>query len=253
LNKQRREFIKQVAVMGIGTQIPSAGFAGLEDKTGRGPEGYTFLFQGDSITDGNRTRNNDWNHVMGHGYQYIIAAELGCDYPARQFRFFNRGNSGDKVSDLSARWQQDTLDLKPDLLSILVGINDVNAFIRGNEQYSSENYRKVYTSLLETTRQVFPDIELVLCEPFILYVGKVINKWTDYLRLVKEKQEIVRELARRFSAIHVPFQSAFDKALSRAPADHWIWDGIHLMPAGHELMAREWLQRVNRRVKISRL
>lgn len=66
-------------------------------------EDFTFLFQGDSITDGNRTRNNDWNHVMGHGYQYIIASRLWYDFPEKGFHFFNRGISGNKVSDLALR------------------------------------------------------------------------------------------------------------------------------------------------------
>lgn len=87
--------------------------------------GLTILFQGDSITDGNRSRNNDWNHVMGHGYQYIIASRLWYEFPQKGYHFFNRGISGNKVTDLAARWQQDTIDLKPDLLSILIGVNAI--------------------------------------------------------------------------------------------------------------------------------
>src|SRR3954463_13017162 len=135
----RREFIKNSMVLGamsaVAPQLLRAA-SSRENLSNKEGEGYTFLFQGDSITDGNRTRNNDWNHVMGHGYQYIIASKLWYDFPKKGFHFFNRGVSGNKVTDLTARWQKDTLDLKPDLLSILIGINDTSAFIGGDKDYS---------------------------------------------------------------------------------------------------------------------
>ncbi len=90
---------------------------------------------------------------------------------------------------------------------------------------------------------------LVLCEPFILPVGKVKDKYEIYQTEIKKRQVIVRQLATEFSAVYVPFQNAFDKALSKAPADYWIWDGIHPMPAGHELMAIEWMNAVSKRIK----
>jgi lysophospholipase L1-like esterase len=88
-----------------------------------------------------------------------------------------------------------------------------------------------------------------LCEPFILAVGKVKDKWDDYSIELKKRKASVLRLSQEFDAIFVPFQSAFDKALSRAPAEYWIWDGIHPMPAGHELMAREWLHHVSKKLK----
>ncbi len=84
----------------------------------------TILFQGDSITDGNRGRSPDPNHILGHGYVFIIAAKYGAAFPERNLNFMNRGVSGNTVADLAQRWQQDTLDFKPDLLSILIGVND---------------------------------------------------------------------------------------------------------------------------------
>ncbi len=102
--------------------------------------GTRVLFQGDSITDGNRGRTADPNHILGHGYAFLIAAKYGAMLPERELTFLNRGVSGNTVADLAARWQKDTLDLKPDLLSILVGINDagrkvpLEAFEKGYEQ-----------------------------------------------------------------------------------------------------------------------
>lgn len=180
------------------------------------------MFQGDSITDGNRTRNNDWNHVLGHGYQYIIASKLWYDFPKKEFHFFNRGISGNKVTDLAARWQPDTLDLKPDLLSILIGINDTSAFIDGNKDFTVQQYESVYRSLLEQTRKELPDVQFVLCEPFILSVGRVKEKWDVYSTEVAKRQQVVKRLAAEYKAIFVGFQNAFDKALSKAASNYWI-------------------------------
>jgi len=249
MQKTRRIVIKQLALYSIGAIISPTCFSGIPNGSGKEGEGLTFLFQGDSITDGNRSRNNDWNHVMGHGYQYIVASKLWCDYPAKKFRFFNRGVSGNKVTDLLARWQQDTLDIKPDVLSILIGINDVAASLEGKQEFTIESYKSGYISLLEKTKKALPNIQLVLCEPFILPVGKVKDRWTEYYSAVQKRQAIVKELAVQYNAIHVPFQTVFDKALSKAPAEYWIWDGIHPMPAGHELMAREWIRLVGKRIR----
>ncbi len=219
------------------------------DSNANAGNGFTFLFQGDSITDGNRTRNNDWNHVMGHGYQYIIASKLWYEFPKKGFHFFNRGISGNKVTDLAARWQKDTLDIKPDVLSILIGINDASAFINGNNDFAAEKYESSYRALLQQTKEHLPTVQLIICEPFILPIGKVKDKWEIYSTEIKKRQESALKLSREFNAVFVPFQTAFNKALSKASADYWIWDGIHPMPAGHELMAREWLHHVSKKLK----
>lgn len=214
------------------------------------PERFIFLFQGDSITDGGRGRNEDWNHVMGQDYAYLISSRLWFDYPKKKYQFFNRGISGNKVTDLAARWQEDTLALKPDLLSILIGVNDVAAFMKGDQNHSAEQYEKGYRSLLEQTRIVYPDIQFVLCEPFYLNVP---NKKQDnpqlYSSEFEKRRQIVRRLSLEYNAIFVEFQHAFNQALQRAPAEYWIWDSIHPMPAGHEMMAREWIRQVNKKLK----
>ncbi|RDC64004.1 GDSL-type esterase/lipase family protein [Adhaeribacter pallidiroseus] len=131
---KRRYFLKKCSTLSALASI-APGLApamSLLETTTMAGDDFTFLFQGDSITEGNRTRNTDWNHVMGHGYAYIIAGKLGYAYPAKNFHFINRGISGNKITDLAARWQTDTLDLKPNLLSMLIGINDVSTFWGGN-------------------------------------------------------------------------------------------------------------------------
>lgn len=247
----RRKFLKQAITLGAMTAVSPALLQAtpLVFNNSKDGDGYTFLFQGDSITDGNRSRNNDWNHVIGHGYQFILASKLWYEFPKKGFHFFNRGVSGNKVTDLAARWQKDTLDIKPDVLSILIGINDTSAFLNGNNDFSADKYEASYRSLLQKTKEQLPNVQFVLCEPFILPVGKVKDKWDDYSNEIKKRQQTVLNLSSEFNAVFVPFQSAFDKALSKASADYWIWDGIHPMPAGHELMAIEWLHHVSKKLK----
>jgi lysophospholipase L1-like esterase len=252
MRNKRRNFLKQITTLGaVATVAPGIISAIPTVKTtgGKEGEGYTFLFQGDSITDGNRTRNNDWNHVMGHGYAYIIASKLWYELPAKGLHFFNRGVSGNKVTDLAARWQTDALDIKPNVLSMLIGINDVSAFLNGNKDFTAQQYERGYRTLLQQTKEQLPNIQLVLCEPFILPVGKVKEQWAAYEEEVRKRREIVKRLSAEHQTILVEFQQAFNKALAKAPAEYWIWDGIHPMPAGHELMAREWISQVSKKIK----
>lgn len=157
------------------------------------------LFQGDSITDGNRGRNADPNHVMGHGYAFIIAAKYGSMLAERNLTFLNRGVGGNRVGHLRDRWQKDTLDLKPDLLSILVGINDANGGV------SARDYEERYDQLLATTVAALPNLKLVICEPFRLPVNDQ----------VKAFQDIAGRLAAKYHARLVRFQRVFDAATYR--------------------------------------
>lgn len=200
--------------------------------------GTRILFQGDSITDGNRGRNTDPNHILGHGYQFLIAARFGESLAERHLVFLNRGISGNKVSDLARRWQAETLDLKPDVLSILIGINDLNAGV------SAAEYERQYDQLLTETRIALPSMRLVLGEPFGLPVGHFATEWDKHRADLSARREIVARLAIKHHAALVPYQRAFDDATHRAPAAEWIWDGIHPTYAGHQLMAKEWIRTV---------
>ena len=246
---KRRDFLKTTALTSAAVLfIPGAAEAASSDIA-TPKKGYTFLFQGDSITDGNRTRNNDWNHVMGHGFAYLISSRLWFDQPEKEFHFFNRGISGNKITDLSERWETDTLNLKPDLINLLVGINDTEAAVKGEKENTPQQFETDYRSVLEKTRKELPDVQLVFCVPFVLPVGRVKDKWEIYQNELKPRQEIVKKLAKEFDGICIDFQKSFDDALKKAPADYWIWDGIHPMPAGHELMARQWIKEVHKKLK----
>ncbi|AKD05417.1 lysophospholipase [Pontibacter korlensis] len=211
-------------------------------------DNLVFLFQGDSITDGNRGRDKDPNHIMGHGYAFSIASRVGARFAEKGLTFHNRGISGNTVPDLLARWQQDTLALKPDVLSILVGVNDTDLALRQKDAEATAKYKKGYSTLLSQTKEQLPDSLLVLCEPFVAPVGRVKEHWSEWQSEVRGKQEVVERLAKEYNAVFVPLQTVFDKAALRAPADYWIWDGIHPTVAGHELIAQEWLKQVSKRV-----
>jgi lysophospholipase L1-like esterase len=202
------------------------------------PTGTRILFQGDSITDGGRGRTADPNHIFGQSYVFLIAAKYGALEPEHNLVFLNRGVSGNKVSDLVLRWQKDTLDLKPDLLSILIGINDTSHGV------PVEDFEKQYDKLLADTLAVNPRLRIVLGEPFTLPVGKYKQNWNQWRYQVQLRQRVVAKLAAKYHTALVRYQQVFDKACQRAPAEYWIWDGVHPTYAGHQLMADEWVRTV---------
>ena len=213
----------------------------------RFPKGTRILFQGDSITDGGRGRSEDPNHIFGQDYAYLIAARCGGYVPEGGWTFFNRGVSGNTVTDLAARWQEDTLALKPDLLSILIGVNDAGSVVRGgNAPVTADEYEKAYGQLLQQTQAALPAVQFVLCESFVLPVGPVKDNWGTWNAEVQKRRAAVERLAVRYHAPVVRFQQMFDAACRRAPADYWIWDGVHPRAAGHQLMADEWLRIVSK-------
>ena len=248
----RRKFIKSAtlatAAAGIIPAVSIAINGSANDDTN--VKALTFLFQGDSITDGNRGRNTDPNHIMGHGYAYGVASRVGADFPTAGFSFYNRGISGNTVTDLEKRWQTDTLDLKPDVLSVLIGINDAAATVEKNPNAGTiSQYEAVYRKLLQDSKAANSDIILVLGLPFVYAVGKRKENWTAWQDATLERAEVVKKLATEFDAIHVDYPAVFDKATGKAPIDYWIWDGIHPTVFGHELMTREWIKQVGQRLK----
>ncbi len=208
------------------------------------PPNPVILFQGDSITDGNRGRSADPNHILGHGYQFIIAADIAAGEPERHPVFLNRGISGNGVGDLSKRWQEDVIALKPDLLSVLIGINDFTHVVDGRGAGNAADYERDYDALLAGTRAALPTIRFVLGEPFILPVGKREADYGALLAGLQPYQRAVERLATKYQAPIVRYQRLFDDACTRAPAAYWVWDGVHPTYAGHGLMATEWMKTV---------
>jgi lysophospholipase L1-like esterase len=155
-------------------------------------------------------------------------------------KIYNRGISGNKVPDLERRWQADTLDLKPALLSILIGVNDIWHKLNGKYDGTPESYRDGFAALLEKTRQALPKLTLVVCEPFVLRCGAVNDKWFPEF---EQRRAFAREVADGAGALWVPFQEMFDDAVAAGTApEFWARDGVHPTVAGHALMARKWRQ-----------
>ena len=196
--------------------------------------GARILFQGDSITDGNRGRSLDPNHILGHGYAFIIAAKFGAAFPEAKLDFMNRGVSGNTVLDLEKRRQKDTLELKPDILSVLIGVNDKGRGV------PMDQYEKTYDKLIADAKTANPSLKVVLCEPFVVnHLATNPPDGSPNPDIVK-RQEIVAKLAAKHGAALVHFQRALDDACKRAPAIHWIWDDVHPTYSGHQILADEW-------------
>ncbi|MFP4144963.1 MAG: SGNH/GDSL hydrolase family protein [Phycisphaeraceae bacterium] len=209
--------------------------------------GDIVLFQGDSITDCGRDRaNGEPNHseALGRGYAFHAAAGLLADHPDKRLQIFNRGISGDKVTDLALRWENDTLELRPRVLSVLIGVNDTwHGTGKGNPAAGVplDEYAGTYHRLLTEAVDTLPGVRLVLGEPFVLPCGAVTEAWLPEMR---KRQAVVRQLAAELGAAFVPYQSLFDEACEKAGPAYWAHDGVHPTPAGHELMARAWREAV---------
>lgn len=223
----------------------TVGVAGYSYRLPAFPKGSRLVFQGDSITDMKWGRNEkDRNHYLGHSYVYLIAARLGVDLPEAELDIYNRGISGHRVEDLKNRWQKDAIDMRPDLLSILIGVNDVSRGATPLEQWEID-----YRGILAQSRDANEALRLVLLDPFVLASGRLKDEaqWREWRGKIDAMRTIVARLAGEFDAVHIKTQDIFDAAAEKVSPEHWLWDGVHPLPQGHELIARNWLQEVSGR------
>lgn len=242
ISLDRRSFLSATAAASAAAAIVfRPGETPAEEPSNRKlAAGSIVLFQGDSITDAGRDRKSDGaNNAngLGNGYPFVLACDLLRDYSDPQLKVYNRGISGNKVPDLKARWQADCLDLKPDVLSILIGVNDIWHKLNGNYQGTTTDYETQYRELLEQTTSKLPKTRLVICEPFVLKCGAVNDKWFPEF---DERRAVAKKVACEFEAVFVPFQAMFDEAVEKAPPEYWAADGVHPSLAGDALMAKTW-------------
>ena len=205
--------------------------------------GDVILFQGDSITDAGRSKKQELPNSarsFGAGYANIIASWLLEAMAASELTIYNRGISGNKVYQLAERWDRDCLNLNPNVLSVLIGVNDYWHLRNGKYDGTPEIYENDYRALLSRTKEHNMDIKLVICQPFILTGTRAVDEtWVEPFR---EYQEIALKMADEFGAIWVPFQEAFDRAIEVAHPTYWAFDGVHPSMAGAQLMAKTWLE-----------
>lgn len=197
------------------------------------------LFQGDSITDAMRNRESeDWK---GEGYPTLVTAKLGYDCP-NEYEFINRGVSGNRVVDLLARVKYDMINLKPDYMSILIGVNDVWHELDAQNGISAERYEQIYTMLLEEVLESLPNLKIMILEPFVLKGAATTEHWETFSDEVSKRAAAAKRIAEKFGLSFIPLQEKFNEAEKLAPASYWLRDGVHPTHAGHELITREWLK-----------
>ncbi len=231
------------------------------------------LFSGDSITDGNRGKSMDCNHIMGHGYQFIVAGRLALDNAENMPKFINKGYSGENAEGLLEKWQADVIDNKPTILSILVGVNDggYGYFAQIPPQEAALRHEKNLREILEITRKELGDIKIIICEPFYFPLDKSdysyknsphpdgvegpfkrpdSNDPEDSVAYRNEANELIRAATRKIAADYgcafVPLYDKISEHASRSRIEYFIWDGTHPSIAGHMIIAEEWLKAVEK-------
>lgn len=197
---------------------------------------HVVLFQGDSITDAGRGWDNPVG--MGQGYAMMAAAFFQSRYAEAGVTFINRGVGGSRVKDLQARWQQDCLDLKPTIVSIMIGINDVWRRYDSNDPTPVEKFEEGYRDILMQIRRNL-DAQIILLEPFVLPHPEDRKLWREDL---DPKIQVVRTLAREYGTAFVPLDGIFAQACTRQVPEYWAVDGVHPTAAGHALIAQAWLE-----------
>ena len=245
----RRDFLKKAAFTGIGMAIlPEIAEAAVSRQNSVNnvtlKRDSVILFQGDSITDSGRKRDSitcNNTDQLGLGYTLFTATSLLAKHADKQPKIYNRGISGNKVFQLRERWEVDTLSFMPDVLSILIGVNDYWHTLRNGYKGTVQIYEDDLRDLLKYTKEKLPKVQLVLCEPFALSGGSAITD-DAWFPMFHNYRAALKKLATEFNAVFVPFQSAFDEAMKIAPATYWSADGVHPDLPGRQLMAEVWLK-----------
>ena len=203
------------------------------------------LFQGDSITDALRSRESDL--YPGNGYPTLVKARLGYEQPG-EYEFLNRGISGNRIVDLYARIKKDLINLKPDVLSILIGVNDVWHEVEIENGVDAVKFERIYDMLLTEVEEALPGIRILILEPFVLHgsateaIEEKPQRWEYFRDETPLRAAAAKRVAEKHGTVWVPLQERFDEACRLAPAEYWLWDGVHPTQMGHELIARAWLE-----------
>lgn len=196
------------------------------------------LFQGDSITDCGRSREHD--SQKGGGYANFVSAQLSVEHPG-EYQVINRAISGNRIVDLYARIKADLINLKPDVLSIHIGINDVWHEVEMSNGVDAEKFEKIYDMLLCEVKEALPNIKIILLGAYVTKGRATEKAWEYFETEAKKRAESAKRLAEKHGCVFVDLQSEFDKAIERHPEPYWTMEGVHPTEAGHEIIKRAWM------------
>ncbi len=195
----------------------------------------TFLFQGDSITDAERKREDVNN--FGFGYPNIVASKYLSENIG-EYQFINKGISGNRVVDLYARIKCDIINLKPNYMSILIGINDVWHELSSQNGVDNEKFKKILSMLIEEVKEALPEIKIIMLEPFVLKGPATEEQWSEFRSETELRAKSVKAVAEKYNLKFVPLQEKFDELSKNIETTYWLADGVHPTAAGHGIIAK---------------
>ncbi len=200
------------------------------------------LFLGDSITDVGRNTTNGSLVSIGQGYPLLVDACLSVKYPG-EYAFENLGVSGNRIVDVYARIKIDCWNHGPDLVSVLIGVNDVWHEVSRRNGVEADRFYNVYKMLVTDTKKALPDSrKMILMEPFVLKAAATEAAWDTFRAETGKRAAAVRAIAEETGQVFLPLQAMFDDAAKKMPASYWLGDGVHPTPAGHQLIAGAWMK-----------
>ncbi len=223
----------------------------------------TILFQGDSITDCGRTRDLPSNIIerlyvktqyalrgateMGSGYPSMVAKELGGE----SYTFVNRGVGGDRVLDVYARIVRDIISIKPDVMSLLVGVNDIWHGLDWNNGTGLKRFEKMFNILIDELVDELPDTKFIILGPFALEGSATQNRpdqpdrYSFFREGVAQVATIEKQVAEKYGIKFVDLGKILDEEAEKHTAKVLTGDGVHPTEKGHEIIKREWLKAFN--------
>ncbi len=197
------------------------------------------LFQGDSITDCDRVRESFSD--LGKGYAMMVSAKLRHDFVG-EYETLNRAVSGNRITDLYARIKDDIINLKPDYMSILIGVNDVWHEIEWQNGVSAEKFERIYDMLISEVLEALPNLKIMILGPYVTKSSATEQNWDTFRTEVDLRAAAAERIAQKYGLVYVPLQEKFDEAVAKYPEPYWTVEGVHPTECGHELIAREWLK-----------
>lgn len=201
----------------------------------------TILFQGDSITDTFREEGRGSLEALGQGYATMVAGELSLENPG-SYNFVNRGISGNRTVDLYARIKEDMWNINPDVISLLIGVNDVLHDVHNCNGVDARRFEAVYSMIIEDTKKALPNTKIMLLEPFVAVGSLTEANWDFIKKEVSLRGEIVKKISEKHKLIFIPLQEKFDEATKLCDTSCWIGDGVHPTVAGQTIIKNEWIK-----------